>query len=585
MIDPIHSLSFSIQANPGVYAVLLGSGISRSAKVPTGWEITLDLVRKLAEIYGEKCELSPEQWYLEKFGHAPDYSELLDAIAKTPAERQQLLRGYWEVTEEERAEGVKQPTPAHRAIAMLVAQGFIRVIITTNFDRLMETALADAGIAPTILSSADHVHGALPLIHTRCCLFKINGDYLDTRIRNTPEELAKYPAEFDLLLDRIFDEFGLIICGWSADWDDALRIAITRAPSRRFSTYWAVHGEPGVSAQQLIERRGAQVVSISGADSFFQTLQQQVQSLQDFTRPHPLSTEAAVASLKRYLSEPKYRIQLADLINGEVERVVEATAGQKFALQGGGSPDSQSFTARVRAYEAVSETLLALAPIGGFWAEEPHYYIWQRALAQLSTLREIGGFTIWVELQRYPASLLLYSIGLGAVEAGRLGFLGTLFATTIHRENREDLPAIQLLPAFSLFDRGSEPAKLLEGMDRRHAPLNDWLHDLLKQPLKRIIANEKHFTFMFDKLEILMALGYAHHSKRTNDWYWAPPGAYGYRNENRERILKEIDESLIKDGDHSPYVISRIFGDSAESCTNNMVAFRTFVNKIAAKFW
>ncbi len=41
MIDPVHSLAFSIQANPGVYAVLVGSGVSRAAKVPTGWEITL----------------------------------------------------------------------------------------------------------------------------------------------------------------------------------------------------------------------------------------------------------------------------------------------------------------------------------------------------------------------------------------------------------------------------------------------------------------------------------------------------------------------------------------------------------------
>ena len=28
VIDPVHSLAFSIQANRGVYAVLLGSGVS-----------------------------------------------------------------------------------------------------------------------------------------------------------------------------------------------------------------------------------------------------------------------------------------------------------------------------------------------------------------------------------------------------------------------------------------------------------------------------------------------------------------------------------------------------------------------------
>ena len=119
----------------------------------------------------------------------------------TQAERQQLLRAYWEPNEQEREDGEKQPTAAHRAIAVLAAQGFIKVIITTNFDRLMETALTDAGVVPTILSSPDQVQGALPLIHTQCCVFKVHGDYLDTRIRNTPAELDQYPLEFDQLLD------------------------------------------------------------------------------------------------------------------------------------------------------------------------------------------------------------------------------------------------------------------------------------------------------------------------------------------------------------------------------------------------
>ena len=127
MIDPIHSLSFSIQANRGVYAVLVGSGISRAAEIPTGWEITLDLVRKLATLRGETAEPDPEAWYREKFGTEPDYSYLLENLARTPAERQQLLRSYWEPDEQEREEGDKQPTTAHHAIAALVAQGFIMV--------------------------------------------------------------------------------------------------------------------------------------------------------------------------------------------------------------------------------------------------------------------------------------------------------------------------------------------------------------------------------------------------------------------------------------------------------------------------
>ncbi len=412
MIDPIHSLAFSMQANPGVYAVLVGSGVSRAANIPTGWEITLDLIRKLGEHPRETSDSDIEHWYREKFEKEASYSDFLNELAKTQAERQQLLRAYFEPNDQEREEGEKQPTAAHRAIAKLVAQGFIKVIITTNFDRLVETALTEAGVVPTVLSSPDQVQGALPLIHTPCCVFKVNGDYLDTRIRNAPAELDQYPPAFDQLLDRIFDEFGLIVCGWSAEWDSALRKAMCRAPSRRFTTYWAVRGEPEDKAQRLIDHRRAQVISIKNADTFFHEVQQQVESIEEFSRPHPLSTEAAVASLKRYIPEPRYRIQLSDLINNTVEQVVEVTSGQAFSANGDPDPTTELVTARVRGYEAACSILLAMAMTGGYWAEEEHYPVWQRALERLGSTPLSGSSNFWPELQRYPATLLLYGLGL-----------------------------------------------------------------------------------------------------------------------------------------------------------------------------
>jgi hypothetical protein len=46
ILDPITALAFSIFENKGVYALLLGSGLSSAAQIPTGWKITLDLVRR-----------------------------------------------------------------------------------------------------------------------------------------------------------------------------------------------------------------------------------------------------------------------------------------------------------------------------------------------------------------------------------------------------------------------------------------------------------------------------------------------------------------------------------------------------------
>ena len=314
MIDPLHSLAFSMQSNRGVYAVLVGSGISKAARIPTGVDVTLDLVGKLAAVRKEAPEPDPESWFRDKFGTEPDYSHLLDQLAKTQPERQQLLRGYWEPREEQREEGEKEPTAAHHAIAALASRGFIKVIITTNFDKLMERALSAAGIEATVLSNKDQIRGAPPLDHIQHLVFKVHGDYLDTRILNTEAELATYPEEVNNLLDRIFDEYGLIVCGWSGDWDPALRAALERASSRRYTTYWTTRSRPSAVAQRLIAHRGAEVIEIEDADTFFENVKEDVTAIEEFSKPHPLSVDVAVTKLKRYMSEARYRIQLSDLI-------------------------------------------------------------------------------------------------------------------------------------------------------------------------------------------------------------------------------------------------------------------------------
>lgn len=64
-----------------------------------------------------------------------------------------------------------------------------------------------------MISTPDAITGSLPLMHQRCCVVKLHGDYHDTRIKNTPAELATYDDGLNVLLDRVFDEFGLIVCG------------------------------------------------------------------------------------------------------------------------------------------------------------------------------------------------------------------------------------------------------------------------------------------------------------------------------------------------------------------------------------
>lgn len=42
-------LAFSMYSTPGAYAVLAGAGVSIGAKLPTAWDIVVDLAQQLAD--------------------------------------------------------------------------------------------------------------------------------------------------------------------------------------------------------------------------------------------------------------------------------------------------------------------------------------------------------------------------------------------------------------------------------------------------------------------------------------------------------------------------------------------------------
>ena len=573
MIDPIHSLAFSVQSNPGVYAVLIGSGASRAAGIPTGWDVTLDLVRKLAAVEKEAPEPDPETWFRNKFGSEPDYSTLLDQLGKTQPDRQQILRGYWEPSDEERAAGEKEPTSAHHAIAALASRGFIKVIITTNFDRLTERALSAAGIEATVLSTEGQIEGAPPLDHIRHLVFKVHGDYLDIRIRNTTTELSRYPREVHQLLDRIFDEYGLIVCGWSGEWDRALREALERTPVRRYTTYWTTRRPPSAIAQRLIAHRRAEVIQIEDADTFFEKVKEDVAAIDEFSKPHPLSADVAVTKLKRYMPEPRHRIRLSDLIDETVREIQKATAGDAFRADKP-EPTPQLIAKRVQAYDATCSTLTAMAAVAGGWAESEHYWMWQRALKQHSATKATTGvqnYTVWRDLQRYPATRLLYALGLGAVDRRHLEFLHSLLQVKVNTEQNDEMAAVSMLaPSGVLHAEGGELVGA-EGVSAPVTPLNGWLHDSLRGETGHVFHDEAYFTRIFDELEILISLGNVRVVE--GEEYHVPwTGCFFWRRVYRDRFLAEIRESLDAEGKDSPFVTSWTCGKTPDVCRKRVEA-------------
>ncbi len=503
MLDPILRLALAIHSSKGVYALLLGSGVSRSSAIPTGWEVVLDLIRRLAALKGESCDPDPEAWYKALTGSDPDYSDILDQITSSSAERGQLLRAYFEPSEEDREQGRKAPSAAHRTIAALVAKGYIRVIVTTNFDRLMEQALVDSGVQPTVISTTDAVTGAMPLTHSPCTVIKIHGDYLDSRLRNTKPELSAYEKPFDDLLDRVFDEFGLVICGWSAGWDVALRAALERCPTHRFGTYWTARGKLTGEAEKVISVRRATVVPIKDADSFFNDLAEKIRALEDLAIADPISARVAVARMKRYLANPQQRINLHDLVSAETARVYSEVTSPRFAPLRDLSSDI--VTGRLRDYEHEMRILLPLLACGGYWASDSQFSILFASVKRLADgADQRGSRYVGINLHEYPAMLGLYGIGVAAVANGNYALLNQMLTMRIRTDQyNEDARVTEALAPSQILEK-RYANELLPGRDRHFTPLNDYVFDVLREWVREYLPDDASYDRAYDWFEYLL---------------------------------------------------------------------------------
>lgn len=566
-MDPILSLAFTMHANKGAYALLLGSGVSRAASIPTGWEVTMDLVRQVAQLQGEDCEPDPAAWYLTAHQKQPDYSELLDTLAQTPAERHQVLKKYFEPTDEEREQGLKRPTAAHRAVARLMKDGYIRVVITTNFDRLLEDALAEIGAPPpVVIGTADAVDGALPLSHPGSFIIKIHGDYLDTRIKNTVQELTSYDPRLDGLLDRVLDEFGIITCGWSSDWDIALKSAFERCKGRRFGMYWTHLSPLSPSAQGLVDLRGAKTLKIQGADDFFVQLEEKIAALAEFNRPHPLSVQAAVATVKRYIVDDQQRVRLADLFNQETESLYSQLSATNFPLNVQGDL-ADEVSQRVRQYDRLTDMLGSMMVTGAYWAEEQHYRTLRRPLERLGHVDDTGGYVALSNLRRYPAFRLAFACGIAALAADRYDtFYALLGRTQVSEGNYKPSKPLPLALHYFTVAEGSSNRELMRPLfngERRKAPLADHLAADLRPLFRDIEPRDEEFDILFDKLEYLWAMMHvALDEPRSRPWMPIGRLMWGWDRSRDRGGVHRVHSEIERQGAEWPLLKAGLAGGS-----------------------
>lgn len=441
----------NLAMQPGVYALLLGSGISSGTGIPTGWGVVEQLVRMAAVAAGTPIDGDDvDGWWTEHHGDQDlGYSSLLEALGTTPASRSALLSSFFEADEEERAEGLKTPGPAHKAIAELVARGTIRVIITTNFDRLIEHALDGAGVNYQVIAHDQAVAGMVPLDHAKATIIKLNGDFTSLEQRNTVDELSEYPPATSTLLNRIFEDYGLVICGWSGDWDAALKIALESRQSRRYPLVWSTWGAANPTQHALTSGRGDFLVEDAGADEFFTDLVSRVQAIDNLAET-PVSLSIKVARLRRALPDPVKHLEVRALFEAELE-ALRSWAEDRPTHPG--EVTAQSARDEVTRIRTQFSSLLQLYAQGILLdRDQRHNELWVWVLQEAMDVRPepAGGYLIWWEALLHLPAFLLLRVGVLAGLAARHETVGIRLCTDATWESMRvqqglSIPAHQVL--------------------------------------------------------------------------------------------------------------------------------------------
>jgi len=531
--DEVLPAAFALHNSPRRYALLVGSGISQVTGIFTAREITDDILLQAA---GEKIipPQKPIDWYRETHGNAePTFTGLFEEYAQSPGDREAFLRQYFEPSEKNGNAPVTTPTPAHMSIAHLVRDGVISVIITTNFDNLLEKAIEQVtGKVPVVITYESDPR-KMEVAGDHCRIVKVNGSYPGTDLKLTPKDLAGYVPPLAAYLDRIFSEYGLVICGWSGKHDTCLVKILTQERTRRFATFWCCsQGAPDKIPEAIRSKLNYSTVSIRSANEFFSDLESRIEILRRHERTTSLTIESAVKKVKDALRDPRPELILSDLLHDETDRVLAEVSRSDFVPEGP-IEGKAIFRNRLEELERISSPLAAMVATIAYYDDGNYADLIAETIDRLINLprltddflhngQQVSGVERPSELREYldhlrlyPALLVVYASGVAAVRKNNFNNLSAILEKPQRKRFDGEDQLWKYLPYFDEVNIWSVLGTLEQwtldfSLERFGKRENHYYYPtkIIQTIVNNLIPNEIYFDGAFDTFELLYGLSY-----------------------------------------------------------------------------
>lgn len=213
-------------ARPQNFAWFLGAGASRSADLPTANDILWDLKRQYycreenQDISRQDIQNNAVRERIQTFMHSRGFPKPYDKdeypayFEKIFGDDKEKQRRYIKA---KLSEDNLSLAVGHRVLGALLASKASRIVFTTNFDSVVERAVAEVSGQSL---SAYHLEGAhnasAALDNEEFPLYcKLHGDFRYDSVKNLPSDLATQNGDLSNCLVNSGTRFGFIVAGYS----------------------------------------------------------------------------------------------------------------------------------------------------------------------------------------------------------------------------------------------------------------------------------------------------------------------------------------------------------------------------------
>jgi len=234
--------------------------------------------------------------------------------------------------------------------------------------------------------------------------------------------------------------------------------------------------------------------------------------------------------VKSYLSDPKERIRLDDLVIGEIRRVLYSAGVEHFPAQ---IPYIQvaDFSERLKKYEHLIANIQVVVTLIAKWGTREYRESLEKVFSRLAESdTEGGGVTLWLSLRWYPMMLLLYSGGIAALSAYNYVNLATVLTAPVGTRHSGEATSEVIIPTMAEMVNITEMFKGLPGHDRHYVPRSEYIFKVLQPTMEDLLFLGRTYEQFFDTFEVLLALVYADlRYKEPDGGIWGPPGRFAYK--------------------------------------------------------